>query len=84
MPTEGHDKPCQTVAARLPKNMKLLTTMTDKSTTIAIELTLSSADEARALIVALEKAIIPLFAIAENAAQEGLSDTPVEQSTKTT
>lgn len=63
----------QTIAARLPKNMKLLTAMTGKSTTIAIELTLGNADEARALIVALEKAIIPLFEIAENAAQEGLS-----------
>lgn len=54
-----------TIAARLPKNMKLLTSVSDAGTQIAVELTMTSVDEARALMVAIEKAIIPLFEIAE-------------------
>jgi hypothetical protein len=53
------------IASRLPKNMRLLTSVSDNGTQIAVELTMTNADEARALIVAIEKAIIPLFEIAE-------------------
>ena len=54
-----------TVAARLPKNMKVQTSVSSTGTQIAVELTMTNADEARALMVAIEKAIIPLFEIAE-------------------
>lgn len=64
-----------TIAARLPKNIKVLTLISEAGTQIAVELTMTNADEARALVVAIEKAIIPLF---ELAGRPDLQKSPTE------
>ena len=55
-----------TVASRLPKSFQLYTSHADgKTPCIAVGVTMGSADEARAVIEALEKAVIPMFEMLE-------------------
>lgn len=62
---DGSNPSERTIAQRLPSNIRLLTSVGGDRTRMELSITLENADQARALMVALETVMIPLFELTE-------------------